>query len=83
MDLLGFIGAARHALAFFGSGLGSEEPWAADEEAFLKHFGAPYEYFVEIVRHLDQRQEALLHATLEVNPEAAVLWILAMEEVEK
>jgi hypothetical protein len=82
MDLLGFLGAAHRALSFFGNGPGSDQPWAASEQEFERHFGVPYEAFVEIVRHLDREQEQLLHATLEVNPEAAVLWILAMEEVE-
>jgi len=82
MDLLTFIGAAHRALSFFGGGPGSDQPWAAGEQEFERHFGVPYEAFVEIARHLDQEQERLLHATLEVNPEAAVLWILAMEEVE-
>lgn len=79
MDVLGFIGAARHALGFIGN---AEEPWATSEEAFYKHFGASYEDFSEIVKHLTPYQEDLFHATFEVNPEAAVLWILAMEEVE-
>ena len=80
MDLLGFIGAARHALSFVGTN--HNETWATDEEEFFRHFGVPYEAFHEIVQHLNPQQEDLLRATFEVNPEAAVLWILAMEEVE-
>jgi hypothetical protein len=81
MDLLGAIGTFRRALGFFAGSPG--EPWAADEEAFERHFGESYGYFVEVVQHLSPEQEAMLKRTLEVNPEAAVLWILAMEPVEQ
>ena len=83
MDLLGLIGTAQRALSLFGGSPGSGEPWAASEAEFERHFGAPYAAFVEIVQHLNQNQEALLRATLEVNPEAAVLWILTMEEIDE
>jgi len=82
MDLLGVFGHVRKALSFFGGGAASDESWATDEAAFEQHFGVPYEAFEEIVTHLSREQENLLHATLEVNPEAAVLWILSMEEIE-
>ena len=37
---------------------------------------------INTVTHLSPEQAKLLHQTLAVNSEAAVLWILAMEEVE-
>jgi hypothetical protein len=83
VDLLGLIGTAKRALSLFSGSPGSDQPWAASEAEFERHFGAPYEAFAEIVQHLNQEQEALLSATLEVNPEAAVLWILAMEEINE
>lgn len=82
MDLLGILRTAGAVVDFLGGGPGSDVPWATDEKAFLRHFGAPYEAYAEIVKRLSPEQEELLHQTLEVNPEAAVLWILAMEEVE-
>lgn len=51
-----------------------------DEGAFLAHFGVPFEEYAEMVSMLSQSQLDLLRATLDVNPEAAVLWVLAMEE---
>ena len=83
MNLLSLIGSARKALSFFGGSPRSSEPWANNAEAFQIHFGVPYEAFLEIVGHLSPKQENLLHATMELNPEAAVLWILAMEEVDE
>ena len=83
MDLLGFLGAARHALEFIQPEPGHDMAWPEDEAEFERHFGAPYEAFLEIVEHLSPDQKKLLDATLNVNPEAAVLWILAMEEVEE
>jgi hypothetical protein len=79
MDFLNLIGAANRALSFLGSDI--DEPWASSEQAFLTHFGVPYEAFLEVIQHLSPRQEEVLHATFEVNPEAAVLWILAMDEI--
>ena len=86
MDFLGAlhstIGAAHDLRAIMRrSGQGSAD-WLSDEESFLRHFGVPHEAFEEVVHHLDENQLRLLEATLEVNPEAAVLWILAMQEVE-
>ena len=83
MDLLGLIGTAQRALSLFSGGPGSNETWATSEAEFELHFGFPYAAFVEIVQHLNREQEVLLRATLEVNPEAAVLWILAMEEIDE
>jgi len=57
----------------------SGEPWAADDAAFEVHFGASYSHFTGVLLHLDEEQEARFAETMEVNPEAAVLWVLAME----
>ena len=82
MDLLNTIGTIRKVLGLFADTPDSDEPWAADEESFESHFGQSYEYFVEILHHLDEEQVGRFEATLKVNPEAAVLWILSMEPVE-
>lgn len=52
------------------------EPWAADEGAFYEHFGYLYPDFAELVSALDQANNQLYEKTLEVNPEAAVAWVL-------
>lgn len=58
------------------------EPWANDEEAFENHFGVDYEGFAEAVRQLDRAQHDLYEKTLEVNPEAAVAWIVFISSDE-
>jgi hypothetical protein len=55
--------------------------WLSDEISFHRHFGVSYEEFAEVVSCLDLGQRDLLEHTFEVNPEAAVLWVLHMEEV--
>jgi hypothetical protein len=82
MDLLNALGAIRRTLDFFAGTPDSREPWAASEEAFEVHFGGSYEFFVEVLQHLDDEQGARFDATMKVNPEAAVLWILSMDVVE-
>jgi hypothetical protein len=82
MDLLNALGAIRRTLDFFAGTPDSNEPWAASEEAFEAHFGGSYEFFVEVLQHLDEEQSARFDATLRVNPEAAVLWILSMDVVD-
>ena len=82
MDLIGFLGAARQALDHVRPLPGQDAEWANDEDEFERHFGVPYEIFLAIVEHLSPDQKKLLDATVNVNPEAAVLWILAMEEVD-
>jgi predicted alpha/beta superfamily hydrolase len=82
MDLLNALGAIRRTLDFFAGTPDSNEPWAASEEAFEAHFGGSYEFFVEVLQHLDEEQSARFDATLRVNPEAAVLWTLSMDVVE-
>ena len=82
MDLLNALGAIRKTLDFFAGTPDSREPWAASEEAFERHFGAEYECFTTILQHLDEEQGARFDATMKINPEAAVLWILSMDIVE-
>ena len=82
MDFLNAIGAFKRVLELFTGTPGSDEPWAAGEEAFERHFGESYEMFMVILQHLSPGQAERFSATLQVNPEAAVLWILSMEEVE-
>jgi hypothetical protein len=82
MDLLNALGAIRKTLDFFAGTPDSDEPWAASEEAFESHFGMGYDFFVEILQHLDEEQGERFDATMKVNPEAAVLWILSMDVVE-
>ena len=82
MDLLNALGAIRRTLDFFAGTPDSSEPWAASEEEFETHFGLPYALFSEILQHLNREQGERFDATMKVNPEAAVLWILSMDVVE-
>lgn len=82
MDLLGLLKAVGHASELAKLARGDDLPdWASDEEAFLRHFGISHEDFMEIARHLSPEQAELLERTFQVNPEAAILWVLAMETV--
>ncbi len=80
MDLLAAVRAARDLRDSISGPRRSAYDWEHDEEAFHRHFGVPVEIYQEIVARLSDEQARLLEATLSVNPEAAVLWILAMEE---
>jgi len=81
VDLLRIVDAARRLRGLAGEIAGglTEPEWASSEEAFLVHFGASYEEYGERVSLLTPQQLSLLQSTLAVNPEAAVLWVLAME----
>lgn len=57
------------------------EPWARDEEQFEEHFGHSYEEFALKIPQLSADQHTRYEATLKVNPEAAVIWVLAMSIV--
>lgn len=82
MDLPRLAGdVVQGLLESFSGTPDSGEPWAADEAAFEVHFGSSYAYFGEVLRHLDDEQAVRFAETMEVNPEAAVLWVLAMEPV--
>ncbi len=80
MDLLGAFRAAGHLRQAVAEVARPSYAWEHDEEAFLVHFGATSEEYQEIVARMSDDQRRLLAATLDVNPEAAVLWVLAMEE---
>lgn len=82
MDLLGLfeaVGHAREALRLVREGPPPE--WVTSEVAFQRHFGATLEEYQEIAARLDPGQTELLDRTLAVNPEAAILWVLSMEEM--
>lgn len=79
MDLLGAARTLRQIADVFGDGPDSGEPWATDEESFARHFGATYEDFRAVLGFLDEEQATRFDSTMKVNPEAAVLWVLAME----
>jgi len=81
MDFIGFLGAARNALSYIKQSPGYDASWTNDATEFERHFGVSHEEFLAIIEHLSLDQKALLDATIDVNPEAAVLWVLAMEEV--
>lgn len=82
MDLPRLAGdVVQGILKLFSDTSDSGEPWAANETAFEAHFGTSYAYFGEVLRHLDDEQAVRFAETMEVNPEAAVLWVLAMEPV--
>lgn len=82
MDLLGAWAAANHLRNLAREVNRESYPWEHDEVAFMRHFGVEFEDYAAIVGHLSEEQHALLEATLAVNPEAAVLWVLAMTELE-
>jgi len=76
------VGIAHQILKLFeGEKIATDEPWARDEALFEQHFGCPYEVLVAKVPMLSADQSKRYEATLKVNPEAAVLWVLAMENV--
>ncbi len=79
MNLMKATSVLKEIASLFENGPDAGQPWAESEEAFMTHFGAPYEYLCEVVSHLDREQSEKFDATMEVNPEAAVLWVLAME----
>jgi hypothetical protein len=72
------LNVVRDVLALFEHTEGIDEPWSRSEEAFEEHFGASYEELASKVTMLSSDQNARYAATLVVNPEAAVLWVLAM-----
>jgi hypothetical protein len=75
------LNVVRDVLALFEHAEGVDEPWARSEEAFTDHFGASYEELASKVTMLSSDQASRYAATLAVNPEAAVLWVLAMSTV--
>lgn len=75
------VDVARDILALLVSEENINEPWARDEVAFADHFGASYEEFAQKVTLLGADQHARYEATLRVNPEAAVLWVVSMSAI--
>jgi hypothetical protein len=75
------LNVVRDVLALFEHSEGVDEPWSRSEEAFEDHFGASYAELASKVTELNADQSARYAATLAVNPEAAVLWVLAMNVV--
>jgi hypothetical protein len=59
----------------------AEEPWAQDEGLFADHFGITIEEFAGKLALLSVDQQNRYQKTLEVNPEAAVLWVSMMQQV--
>jgi hypothetical protein len=56
----------------------AQEPWATDEQEFEDHFDTPYWVFCEKLTKLSADQQVRYKKTLEVNPEAAVLWVVLL-----
>lgn len=75
------VSVAQDILSLLVNEEGIDEPWARNEIAFADHFGSSYEEFVGKVTLLSADQHARYEATLKVNPEAAVLWVVAMSAV--
>ncbi len=59
----------------FGRGDPPAELWATDEDEFENHFGRSYEEFSERLTGLDRAHTELYEKTMEINPEAAVVWV--------
>ena len=82
MGVADAVGIAHQILKLFeGEEVAVGEPWARDEGLFEEHFGAPYEELARKVPMLSADQSVRYEATIKVNPEAAVLWVLAMGDV--
>ena len=80
------VGVVRDVLALFEHAAGqepggSDEPWTRSEENFEAHFGRSYQELAHKITELSSDQATRYAATLKVNPEAAVLWVLAMDVV--
>lgn len=71
---------ARDILKLFDADGTTSEPWARDEKAFEEHFGCDFEDFGRKMSLLSTDQVTKYEATLKVNPEAAVLWVVCMHE---
>lgn len=75
------VGVAHEILKLFEGEESVGEPWARDENMFQEHFGVPYEEFAARIPMLSADQSVRYTATLKVNPEAAVLWVISMDNV--
>jgi hypothetical protein len=77
---MSFIENVKSALGF----VTKENPsWLKSEEGFLLHFGCEFEDFNEVYELLSESQKQLFAKTVAINPEAAVLWVLAMDENDR
>lgn len=75
MPLLDAIRGAWRLLTGDGN-VEHTEPWASDERSFEDHFGVPYIEFADAVSGLSRGDFELYEKTLQVNPEASVLWVI-------
>jgi hypothetical protein len=71
-----WLNLAAGIAGLFAGSPDAEEPWALDEMLFEEHFDTPYWAFCEKLVRLNSDQQKRYWATLEVNPEAAVLWVI-------
>ncbi|HVP24127.1 MAG TPA: hypothetical protein VMS77_09485 [Conexivisphaerales archaeon] len=83
MDLLSVLrtaqGIGEAAKIFTPAEL--QATWITDKESFFRHFGVSPEAYAHVLELLSPEQLDLYERTLAVNPEAAVLWVLAMDEI--
>lgn len=75
----GLLKLATSLAGLFAGSPDADEPWAHDEELFEEHFDTPYEVFMDKLFHLSGDQQKRYKKTLEVNPEAAVLWVCMLQ----
>lgn len=80
MGLVDIAHGLEGLLSLFKDEENINEPWARSEELFIAHFGQSYEEFAVKLTQLSGDQHARYEATLAVNPEAAVLWVVMMNE---
>jgi hypothetical protein len=80
MGLVDIAQGLEGLLSLFKDEENINEPWARSEEEFALHFGQSYEEFAVKLTRLSSDQHARYEATLKVNPEAAVLWVVMMSE---
>ncbi len=81
MNLVDIAQGLQGILHLFAGSDEAQEPWAQDEQLFAEHFGATIEEFAEKLALLNVDQQRRYEKTLEANPEAAVLWVIMMQDV--
>jgi hypothetical protein len=81
MNLVDIAQGLQGILGLFAGHEEAQEPWAQDEELFAEHFGATFEEFADKLAMLSVDQQRRYEKTIEVNPEAAVLWVVMMQQV--
>jgi hypothetical protein len=79
MPLEHWLNVAAGIAGLFAGSADAEEPWASDEEIFEDHFDTPYWVFCEKLARLSADQQVRYKKTLDVNPEAAVLWVIMLQ----